>query len=157
MSSVAAKKGSVSTECVEVPVTWETVDPQTGYAVRTTVTPCRRYQRWSEFREGAGRLLCEAEMLPPGKGNMFNVGDLRAALAHSDVVAALQRAPITFFAPEAKGPFRLIVGDKQIEVSSAAGGTPLPAGVASALSLLRSLDVAYENNNPACKPAPARP
>lgn len=149
--ATSAKKVEASADCVADVVSWEKVDPQTGFGARSLVTPCRHYERLRLSRDGTASRVCEADMLPPGKGNMFNVADLKVALTHTDVIETLQRAPVTFSDPEANGVFRLSVRGKRIELARAGNGAPPPPGVAAAAALLNSLDVAYGNNNPDCK------
>ena len=69
---------------------------------------------------------CEAKMPGAGKGNMYNVGDVRAVLERADVMAAFAAAPAVFASPEPPIVFRLKQADRALQL----GGGPAGAGAA---------------------------
>jgi hypothetical protein len=137
--------------CVDATVSWELDDARLGYIDRSSVSPCRHYRRVRSFRDGSPELACEAELPGPGKGNMYNISDLRGALAQPDVAAALQQAPVHFAGADDKLIFRLKAGDKLVQLGGAGSQRQPPPGLGPALEFFRSLDTVFENNNPNCK------
>lgn len=143
-----------SGECVDVAVAWEVFasgSSGSSQVDRSSITPCRHYRRTRPSPNGGADLACQGELAVSGKGNVFNVGDLRRALAHPDVVESLRRSPVSFSDPNATTTIHLTVGEGHIHIVDGAGtGAPVPAGVAAAVQLLRGLDRAFENNDPLC-------
>jgi hypothetical protein len=114
---------------------------------RSDVTPCRTYAHEREFfRQERPTLSCKQELLPCGSGAL-GIGDVTAALAHADVQAALAVAPVLYgldLRPVDGTVFRITVAGKIIEVGDDCGGQTgcrdVPTGVASLVSVLRSVD-----------------
>src|SRR5262245_15285581 len=86
--------GSGGCDCVGADVSWGRDGGFVAYTDSSTVSPCRTYLHRREPRAAGGQpITCTLELFGCGV-DALGVGDLNAALAHADVVAALSRAPV---------------------------------------------------------------
>ncbi len=149
-----------SCDCISSRLGWGWDGGFVAYVERSAIAPCRTYTRDRTSPSGGAPLkTCTRELLPCGAGDAIDIGDVRAALANADVVAAFAGAPVLYGTdPRAfdGSVFRVELGGKVIEVGYDCGGTagckPAPPGVKSLVALLKALDTAQLALSP-CKEA----
>jgi hypothetical protein len=136
--------------CVDSTVAWYFDGGLVAYRDKSSIAPCKTYEHHRET-SGGGPMgaKCTNEMLACGAGDAIDIGDVRAALGHEDVVAALKEAPVLYgrdTRPVDGQVFRVVVSGKTIDVGSdcagAAGCRAIPPGVKTLADMLRAVDAA---------------
>ncbi len=135
--------------CLGSTVAWHGEGGLVAYVDKSSIAPCKTYEHHRETGAGGGPMgaKCTNELLACGAGDAVDIGDVRAALNHADVTAALAAAPVLY----GKDPrpydgqvFRITIGTKVIDVGDECGGAPgckaIPAGVKALETMLRAVD-----------------
>jgi hypothetical protein len=136
--------------CLGSTVAWYPDGGRVAYVDKSSIAPCKTYEHHRET-SGPGPMgaKCTNELLACGAGDAIDTGDVRAALNHADVTAALAAAPVVY----GKDPrpydgqvFRITIGEKVIDVGDECGDTvgckAIPAGVKALATMLKAVDTA---------------
>jgi hypothetical protein len=150
-------------DCLATAVSWGQNGGLVAYVDTSSLSGCRTYTR-SRASSGTPtpKLSCTAE-LGACSAAPIAVGDVEAALAHADVIAALAGGTTTYGSdsrPCDGAVLSITIGTKTVEVGGdcQAGSptgcgsqpcVPVPAGVRALASVLEQLD-AQEIAQPAC-------
>ena len=138
--------GDPCTACIGETLRWERDGGFVAYRSSSEVEACRDYAHTRTPSTGGAATSCSNSV--PCEGDAITIGDLDAALAHADVVAAFAAAPILYgFDPRPVDGqlFQITLGDRTVGVGSACtgGGGPceeIPAGVEALRALLTTLE-----------------
>jgi hypothetical protein len=137
--------GGTCSACLDGPLLFGRDGGLACYRDTTELSGCATFtQRRMGEGCGPGDTTCTNE-IPQCPGGAISVDDVRSALAHPDVVAALAAAPILYgrdTRPADGQVFYFEGGGRRVEVGldcTMPGCTPIPAGVRALETLLEAL------------------
>jgi hypothetical protein len=134
-------------DCIATKLAWNWDGGFVAYVDRSDISPCRNYTR---TREASGSITktCSKEMLKCGAGDAIDMGDVQAALANADVVAAFKSAPVLYgrdSRPVDGQVFRINYGGKVVDIGDDCGAIsackPIPEGLKKLKTLLQAIDM----------------
>jgi len=138
--------GDPCTACIGETLRWERDGGFVPYRSASEVEACRGYEHTRMPFSGGAATSCTNTV--PCEGDAITIGDLDAALAHADVVAAFAAAPILYgrdTRPVDGQLFQITLGSRTVSVGAecTGGGGPceeIPAGVEALRALLTTLE-----------------
>ncbi len=145
-AATSADGGDPCAACIAETLRWERDGGFVPYRSASEVEACRDYEHTRTPFTGGAAMSCTNTV--PCEGEAITIGDLNAALAHADVVAAFAAAPILYgrdTRPVDGQLFQITLGDRTVSVGSecTGGGGPceaIPPGVEALRALLATLE-----------------
>jgi hypothetical protein len=132
--------------CIEEPLRWDLEGGFRAFEGTDEVEVCRTYV-YTRREPGGGAVIGTCTNEVPCNGDVVTISELNAALAHADVVAAFEAAPILYgrdLRPVDAPLFQITYAGDTIQIGSpcaAEGGcTPIPPGVEALRDLLIMLE-----------------